>query len=150
MQGKIRLEWISMVVKTPAARGKLVDRSVSTLLWKAKPARRIYIPKANKKLRPLGIPVVIDRCLQAMVKNALEPAWEAKFEGRSYGFRPGRSATMPSAKSTFWLDQTRPRNGFWTPTLEEPSTTSRTTISVKPLVRFLEGTDQTVAQSRIH
>jgi RNA-directed DNA polymerase len=37
------------------------------------------------------MPVVIDRCLQAMVKNALEPAWEARFEGISYGFRPGRS-----------------------------------------------------------
>lgn len=60
--------------------------------WKAKPARRVYIPKANGKKRPLGMPVVIDRCLQAMVKNALEPAWEAKFEGSSYGFRPGRSA----------------------------------------------------------
>src|SRR6266480_3916496 len=48
-------------------------------------------PKANHKLRPLGIPVVIGRCLQAMVKNALEPSWEAKFEGTSYGFRPGRS-----------------------------------------------------------
>jgi RNA-directed DNA polymerase len=37
------------------------------------------------------MPVVQDRCLQAMVKNALEPFWEAKFEGTSYGFRPGRS-----------------------------------------------------------
>ena len=36
------------------------------------------------------MPVVQDRCLQALVKNALEPAWEAKFEGSSYGFRPGR------------------------------------------------------------
>jgi RNA-directed DNA polymerase len=49
------------------------------------------LAKANNKLRPLGIPVVVDRCLQAMVKNALEPAWEARFEGSSYGFRPGRS-----------------------------------------------------------
>jgi RNA-directed DNA polymerase len=37
------------------------------------------------------MPVVFDRCLQAMVKNALEPSWEARFEGTSYGFRPGRS-----------------------------------------------------------
>src|ERR1700730_2261506 len=80
-----------LVVKTPAARGRMVDILAHSTLWKAKPARRIYIPKAKGKLRPLGIPVMIDRCLQAIVKNALEPAWEARFEGSSYGFRPGRS-----------------------------------------------------------
>src|SRR5258708_15154177 len=80
-----------LVIKTPAARGRMVDTLAHYTLWKAKPARRVYIPKANNKLRPLGIPVVVDRCLQAMVKNALEPAWEARFEGSSYGFRPGRS-----------------------------------------------------------
>ena len=81
-----------LVLKTPAARGNMVDMLAHYSLWKAKPTRRVYIPKASgSKLRPLGIPVVIDRCLQAMVKNALEPAWEARFEGISYGFRPGRS-----------------------------------------------------------
>src|SRR5438105_13302283 len=50
------------------------------------------------KMRPLGIPVVVDRCLQSMVKNALEPAWEAKFEGISYGFRPGRCCHDAIAK----------------------------------------------------
>src|SRR5215467_12367686 len=80
-----------LVIKTPAARGRMVDLLAHYTLWKAKPARRVYIPKANHKLRPLGIPIKADRCLQAMIKNALEPAWEAKFEGTSYGFRPGRS-----------------------------------------------------------
>ena len=57
------------------------------------PTRRVWIPKPGKdEKRPLGIPVMRDRATQALLKMALEPEWESKFEPNSYGFRPGRSA----------------------------------------------------------
>jgi RNA-directed DNA polymerase len=57
-----------------------------------KPLRRVWIPqRGTNEQRPLGIPTLHDRALQALVHAALEPEWEAKFEPNSYGFRPGRS-----------------------------------------------------------
>jgi len=76
---------------TPTARGQLVKEMQDHTLWQAQPAKRIYIPKANGKLRPLSIPTMKNRVAQTVVKNALEPSWEARFEANSYGFRPGRS-----------------------------------------------------------
>ena len=81
------------VIVTPEGKARLarlVHHLGSTV--DAQPARRGYIPKANGKRRPLGIPVILDRARQALVVNVLEPEWEARFESRSYGFRPGRSA----------------------------------------------------------
>jgi RNA-directed DNA polymerase len=72
---------------TPKQRINLVGKL--RLTGKAKPTRRVNIPKpGTTETRPLGIPTMYDRALQALVKLALEPEWEALFEPNSYGFRP--------------------------------------------------------------
>lgn len=75
---------------SPSSRLKLANNL--RLTGKSKPTRRVWIPKpGTEEKRPLGIPTIYDRALQGLVKLALEPEWEARFEPNSYGFRPGRS-----------------------------------------------------------
>ena len=91
-QGKRSPGVDQIVIKTNKERAWLYDQLTNENKPKASPIRRVYIPKVNGKVRPLGLPTILDRCRQAVIKAALEPYWEAKFESCSYGFRPGRSA----------------------------------------------------------
>ncbi|MGW0651709.1 group II intron reverse transcriptase/maturase [Streptomyces umbrinus] len=98
---------------TPKARGTLAaETHRSSKPWKARPVKRVFIPKSNGKQRPLGIPVIRDRVLQARVKNALEPEWEARFEPRSYGFRPGRSC-QDAISAIFWTVKGKNPKRLW-------------------------------------
>ena len=71
-----------ILVTTPEERAALCQPLRRLDLHQVHPVRRVYIPQQKGK-RPLGIPTIVDRCVQAMVKNALEPFWEARFEGVS-------------------------------------------------------------------
>lgn len=79
---------------TPARRFSLYESlaKIDLFSWNPQPVRRIEISRPGKDPRPLGIPTINDRVIQAIVKNALEPEWEAVFEHGSYGFRPARSS----------------------------------------------------------
>ena len=97
-QGKHTAGIDGVVCDTPEARVALFRSGLSLTGYKPRAVRRVYIPKSDGRRRPLGIPTVRDRVMQAVVKSALEPEWEARFEANSYGFRPGR-CTMDAIES---------------------------------------------------
>ena len=97
----------------PRAKAELAARvQCRDTAWIPKPVKRVYVAKANGKRRPLGIPVIADRCLQALTVNALEPEWEARFEPRAYGFRPGRGC-QDAITAIYWTVNGRTPKRLW-------------------------------------
>ena len=96
-----------MVYDTPEKRWAFSQERFSLKGYRPTAVKRVYIPKGEGKQRPLGLPTMKDRVMQAIVKAALEPEWEAKFEANSYGFRPGPQSPQAAPSGRAWSSARR-------------------------------------------